>query len=97
VGRAVTIRHSKLRREVIIRMTEDQFFIITCMCRSPGIHGADSDDMICKCPILWSIPEPSDAMVVEFSLYKILFHFKALLWKSIILSLLSPHLQHLPY
>jgi len=34
----------------------------------------------------------------QVSLYKILFHFKALLWKSIILLLpLPPHLQSLPY
>jgi len=31
------------------------------------------------------------------SLYKILYHFKALLWKSIILFLPPPNLQSLPY
>ena len=31
------------------------------------------------------------------SLYKILFHFKAFLWESMILSLLPSHLQTLPY
>jgi len=35
--------------------------------------------------------------IAPLSLYKILFHFKALLWESIILSLLSPQLQRLPY
>jgi len=35
--------------------------------------------------------------LVQFSLYKILFHFKALLWESIILVLPPPHLQSLPY
>ena len=34
---------------------------------------------------------------LQLSLYKILFHFKALLWESIILLLLPPQLQNLPY
>jgi len=33
----------------------------------------------------------------SFSLYKIFFHFKALLWEYIILLLPSPHQQRLPY
>jgi len=33
----------------------------------------------------------------RISLYKILFHLKALLWESFILALPSPHLQRLPY
>jgi len=36
-------------------------------------------------------------VLTNYNLYKILFHFKDLLWESILLQLLRLHLQRLPF
>jgi len=42
-------------------------------------------------------PQPTHRSTLPLSLYKILFHFKALLWESINFLSPPPHLQSLPY
>jgi len=59
-----------------------------------GTHIAG--DATCKGALLSSLAERGLGVVkVRFSLYKIVFHFKALLWESIILILPPAYLQSL--